>query len=623
MAFQLQQHSERPVWLKFGASALFGVVVAACCVALSLFGYAWFTAPACPLFSQVQGQLGSHAWLLDRRGLPLQVQRRQEGGRAVQGKQLPWQSLALFPANWVAAIVASEDRHFDHHAGVDVYALTAAVAQSPWQRRGASTISMQLVRLLAGADAMPRTALGKLQQIAAALQLERQWRKEQILEAYLNLVPLRNDVRGIHTGQALWLHELPAEWIPLAGWAWSAMLPAPQASPERMIQRACARLNANQSTTRPYSCAELKTLITKLLKHDKRNIEELSAQLAPELLSFALVEAKSTIAKPAQTRFAQQDRVMSYLDIATQHSARKALREGLEKLRVFNADSAAAVVLDNATGEVVAYASVSMQVNRLDMARRPRTAASTLKPFLYAQALDSGLVNPREKISIRGRSFTQGPCDLRPYVPRDSVALFRAQAPLNLALAASSNVAAVDIVTRLGPKAFEDHLQALHLMPHSAQGQVNGNACEPKPRYGHALALGAVSMHLLDLSNAYRSLAQGGMYTSARLWHEGAVQSVPTRIYSEESTAWVSQTLASKALRFEGFGPDNPLDTPYWSASKTGTSDGFKDNWALGYSKKSTVGVWVGNADGSAMHGVFGPTGAAPIWRDIMDKLRH
>jgi penicillin-binding protein 1C len=295
--------------------------------------------------------------------------------------------------------------------------------------------------------------------------------------------------------------------------------------------------------------------------------------------------------------------------------------------------------MDNASGEILAMGSAFIAASAPGSAPtataeiRPglqgmaakHTLASTLKPFLYAQALDAGLLRTQEIIRIRGREFRQGPCDARPYRPRDSFAQFQAQVSPALGLAASSNTAAVDILSRVGPQRFESSLHQLGILPPPAlPPQTQAAACQPLPLYGHALALGAAPGSLLALTNAYRSLANGGLYSPPHLWlhvaNTAAHAAAGQRLLSEKSAAWVNATLSSQALRFEAFGPRNALDTPYWSASKTGTSDRSLDNWAIGYTRQYSLGVWIGNTQGEPMKGVFGPTGAASIWRAIMDE---
>ncbi len=608
-----------------------GLAVGAVIACLSFVAYIASNRPALPAFDALRAShtRGSHDVLLDRHALVIEQWRR--AGHA--GWQAPWQRLENFQPTLRETVIASEDRRFFTHGGVDISALAASAIQSFGQRRGGSTLTMQTARLLLGRQALPPTLWGKLRQIDAALALERRWSKAQILEAYLNLAPLRGGVRGFHTGQAMWLGQISAAEQERAWPLLIAMLPAPQASPAMLGRRSCAALRrlALHAPSRYNDCQNHRAADWALweavwLQIFKPNMPLAGVEYAQSAINLIVKSAPST-ATASPKRSTVDGKMQTVL---AQH-----LMQGLDRMRMSDVNAAAAVLIDNASGEVLAYGSAALAATA-DTSSKPalptlqsglrgvtakKTLASTLKPFLYAQALNARLLDTRERIALRGREFAQGSCDLRPYRPRDSVALYQSQVSPALGLAASSNVAAVDIISRLSANRFEASLHALQILPSQP---VASAACQPLPRFGHALALGAASGSLLDLTNAYRSLANGGVYTPAKLWMESdsAIQA-QQRVFSASSAAWVSATLSDQRLRFEGFGPRNPLDTSYWSASKTGTSDGSKDNWAMGYTRSHTLGVWIGNTRGHAMLGVFGPAGAAQIWRAVMDSAEQ
>ena len=606
------------------------LTVCAGLICAGLAAYISHSRPALPDFDAVRAShaQGSHDVVLDRRDLVIERWRR--AGQAVW--QAPWQSLENFQPILRETVIASEDQRFYAHAGVDIRALLAGALASLGQRRGGSTLSMQTARLLLGREALPPTLWGKLRQIDAALALERRWSKAQILEAYLNLAPLRGGVRGFQTGQVMWLNALSASEQERVWPLLVAMLPAPQASPATLRRRSCAaarrlslRAPSHHTDCQSHSAADWALWEAVWMQIFKPNTPLAGVEYAQSAIDLA---AKNT---PSTAKRSTVDGKMQA--VLAQH-----LIEALERMRDSDVNAAAAVLIDNASGEVLAYGSAAIATTAanansaiapppaqrqsgLGAIQARRTLASTLKPFLYAQALDARLLDKRERIQLRGREFRQGACDLRPYRPRDSVALYQSQVSPALGLAASSNVAAVDIISRLGAARFESSLHTLQIL--KAQ-PIASATCQPLPRYGHALALGAASGSLLDLTNAYRSLANGGVYAPAKLWMDSSdPMQAPQRIFSASSAAWVSATLSDQRLRFEGFGPRNPLDTLYWSASKTGTSDGSKDNWAMGYTRTQTLGVWIGNTQGYPMLGVFGPAGAAQIWRAVMDSAEQ
>ncbi len=616
-----------PTRFRIGLCLAVGAVIAC----LSFVAYIASNRPALLDFDAVRAShaQGSHDVLLDRRGRVIEHWRR--AGEA--GWQAPWQRLENFQPTLRETVITSEDRRFFTHGGVDLSALAASAIQSFGQRRGGSTLTMQTARLLLGRQALPPTLWGKLRQIDAAWALERRWSKAQILEAYLNLAPLRGGVRGFQTGQAMWLGQLSAAEQERVWPLLIAMLPAPQASPAMLGWRSCAALRrlALHAPSRHNDCQNHRAADWALweavwLQIFKPNMPLAGVNTAQSAINLIVKDVSSATTTPLRR---------STVDAKMQAMLAQQLIDGLERMRMGDVNAAAAVLIDNASGEVLAYGSAALAATP-DASSKPamptrqngllgvtakRTLASTLKPFLYAQALDARLLDTRERIALRGREFAQGSCDLRPYRPRDSVALYQSQVSPALGLAASSNVAAVDIISRLSANRFESNLQALQILPSQPLASA---ACQPLPRYGHALALGAASGSLLDLTNAYRSLANGGVYAPAKIWMDsGSAIQAPQRIFGASSAAWVSATLSDQRLRFEGFGPRNPLDTSYWSASKTGTSDGSKDNWAMGYTRSHTLGVWIGNTHGHAMLGVFGPAGAAQIWRAVMDSAEQ
>jgi penicillin-binding protein 1C len=143
---------------------------------------------------------------------------------------------------------------------------------------------------------------------------------------------------------------------------------------------------------------------------------------------------------------------------------------------------------------------------------------------------------------------------------------------------------------------------------------------QPGEHYGYSLALGSADVSLLDQANAYRALANGGVWSPVRL-RPDEPPGTPRRVLSGAAAYIVSDILADPAARAPTFGLDGPLATGYWAAVKTGTSKNLRDNWCLGYSRDYTLGVWVGNFEGDAMRDVSGTSGAAPAWREIMDAL--
>ncbi len=279
-------------------------------------------------------------------------------------------------------------------------------------------------------------------------------------------------------------------------------------------------------------------------------------------------------------------------------------------------------MLDNATGEVLAWVGSSgllSQAGEVDGVLAARQPGSTLKPFLYAQAIAQRRITAASLIED---SPAYIPTASGLYIPQNYDRQFRGWVSARTALAASLNVPAVRTLAMVTPDAFFRQLQALGL-PLRETGDY----------YGYSLALGSAEVPLLHLANAYRALANGGRpgpavlrpaaagtrRTGTRPAPAAATEAPPA--VDPRAAFIVGDILSDGNARARTFGTDSVLATRFWSAVKTGTSKDMRDNWALGWSQRYTVGVWVGNAGGAPMHDVSGTSGAAPVWAEIMGWL--
>ena len=544
-------------------------------------------------FDQIKsGYRASETLILDRQGEWLHRLRTDASVR-----RGPWVALADISPALRTALVLSEDKHFYEHSGVDWQAVSSAAWANLWNRktRGASTITMQLAGLLD--DDLKRGPHGrslaqKLGQTVSAQLLERGWRKDQILEAYLNLVPFRGELEGIDAlSQTLFgkaAHGLDAREAAVA----AALVRAPNAAPAQVAQRACGVLKTLQQAAA--DCEALDLFTTGALQ---RRAYAASAGVAPHVarrLASALPSASSittTLRAPLQ-RFTLQS-----------------LQQHLRELSGRHVEDGAVVVLDNASGEVLAWVGSSgddiSNAAEVDLVTALRQPGSTLKPFLYAQAIAQKRITAASLLDDSGTQIqTTGGL----YIPQNYDHQFKGWVSTRTALGASLNVPAVRALVMVSPDAFHKQLVRLGL-PLKESGDY----------YGYSLALGSAEVSLLNLTNAYRALANGG-------------RTSPTTLTMGSKTAWqsaldpraafiVGDILSDTLARARTFGPDSLLGTRFWSAVKTGTSKDMRDNWAVGWSQRYTVGVWVGNASGAPMWDVSGTTGAAPVWAAVMNHL--
>lgn len=542
----------------------------------------------------------SDVHLLDRNGELLHELRVGETAR-----RLAWVSLSEISPALQAAVLASEDRRFYRHAGVDVKALTAALLQqiAGGPRRGASTITMQVAALTTPGlrkGGGPRTLTQKWRQMRVAWAIERRWSKAEILEAYLNRVTFRGELQGISAAASVLFGKAPHGITEAEAAVLASLLRSPNAGQMAVTRRALALVEAERQTV---SRGEIETAVTRSLDAPPGTGPRMS--LAPHAARRLL----RAVAGPAPT-FAP---VRSTLDGSLQRVGADSLRRHLLAARERHVQDAALLVVDNQSGDVLAYVGGSGDLSSapyVDGIRARRQAGSTLKPFLYALAVERRLLTPASlledtplDLSVAGGLFR----------PKNYDEQFRGLVTVRTALAGSVNVPAVRTLDLVGLEAFVERLRRLGFEGLTESGDY----------YGPSLALGSADVSLWSLVNAYRALANGGVWTPLRMTLGELPGSTRRRLYSAETAFLISNILADRESRSQTFGLENALATPFWSAVKTGTSKEMRDNWCIGYSRRYTLGVWVGNFSGEPMRDVSGVTGAAPVWAEVMAWLHR
>lgn len=548
----------------------------------------WSLPPSMPRYRAVRsGWQSSEAWLRDRDGRLLDTIRVDFSVR-----RLGWVPLDQVAPAVREAIVQSEDKRFLSHGGVD----WSSLAGSAWaalhgrSARGASTLSMQLAGFLAPDLGGPggRTLRDKIRQIRAAWAIESHWRKDQILEAYLNLASFRGETQGIGAAARALFGKAPDALGRDDALLLAALLPSPQADASSVARRAC-RIGHVADCNPMIAEAEAMTGPARRIADDP----DLAPHLAVRLLQ-----------KPGET-------ITTTLDRNVQTIAILALRRQLLALGD-RARDGAVVVVDNASGDVLAYvggvggASTASQV---DGANAYRQAGSTLKPFLYGQAIERGFLTPA---SILDDSPVQLDTASGLYVPKDYDHDFKGPVSVRTALAGSLNVPAVRALLLDGVEDFRDRLWDMGYRGLTQDGDY----------YGYSLALGSAEVTLLEQAAAYRALGDGGRYRPLRL--NAADPAGEARQVMAPAAAWiVADMMSDTDARAVTFGIDSALRLPFWAAAKTGTSKAMRDNWCVGFSDRFTVAVWVGNAEGDSMTRVSGTSGAAPVWRDVMLALHR
>jgi penicillin-binding protein 1C len=556
-----------------------------------LFG--WFLLPLFfPLPTSLTDNPSASPVLLDRHGKPLHHLVLPDFTRSTPV------ALDQVPADLVACTLAAEDKRFRSHGGIDLLATARAAKDAVLHRRsvsGASTITQQLVKL--SSPAAPRTLRTKLREALLARHLEMKWSKDRILTAYLNRLPYGNHRSG-PAEAARFYFQKPLADLSLGESALLAGLPQapsrldPLKHPARALSRRGIVLDRLAAT---YDASRISAA-----RAEPLNLRPLPDKpLAPWLpASFG--------GSIATTRLS--------LDAALQQDIEAIVREELDKLSTSNLKHAAVVVLDNDTREILALVSSGdwrdPNGGQINGALVPRSPGSALKPFTWLLAFEKGGLHPGSIVAdIPTRFRTKEGLD----APENYDRTFRGPVTVSEALACSLNVPAMRALNDLGgPSPLHQLLLELGL---------DTIGPDPAP-YGLGLTLGNAPVRLLDLTNAYATLAEGGIRRAPTLSLDSRFD-VQRSMFDVRSAYLIAEILADPVARAPSFGRRGPLELPFRCAAKTGTSSDFRDNWCLGFTGKFTVGVWAGNFDNSPMKGLSGVAGAGPIFHRTMLRLHR
>ena len=531
--------------------------------------------------------------LLDRNGVPLRETRVEERF----SREL---TIAQIPPRVLRAVLAAEDKRFYQHHGVDWLATARALTNGITRGHvtsGASTITQQLVKI---AERRPRTWRTKFIEAATALRLEQSWSKDKILCEYLNRVDFGNLNIGLAAAADYYFGK-PVADLSVAEAALLAGLP-----------RNPRRLNPHLALEK---AQQRQSVVLKRMEEngwlDARDAEQARSEplrLQPPRRQFRAPHFTGLVLQEAPE--IKGTELRTTLDLPLNEQVERILRERLTQLRDHNVHDGAAVVIENATGDVLAlvgsadyFASGTGQVNG---AWAKRSAGSTLKPFTYLLALEHGATAATMIADVR----TSFPARDGFYRPENYNRRCYGPVSYRTALASSLNIPAVKVLLAAGgPEALHERLRTVGLTTLKHSPEV----------YGLGLTLGNCEARLLELTNAYASLARLGEF---RPWR--VLQDAPTfsRSYSKPELVWqIADIMSDNAARTLSFGINSALRYDYPVACKTGTSTDFRDNWTIGFTPEFSVGVWVGNFDGAPMHEVSGVTGAGPILHGIFDHL--
>jgi penicillin-binding protein 1C len=531
--------------------------------------------------------------LVDRNGIPLRETRVEERfSRELTPSQIP--------PHVVAAILAAEDKRFFTHHGIDWLATGRAFVSGVWHGHfgsGASTITQQLVKI---AEHRPRTLRTKIIEAITALRLEQSWSKDRILVAYLNRIDFGNLNIGLATAADYYFGK-PVSDLSEAEAAFLAGLPKNPRKLNPHVAMAAARARQETVLHRMRESGALDASRYEIAMSE-------SLRLRPPRRLFRAPHFVDLVLQ--QPALLPQPTLKTTLDLQLNDQVTALVRDRLAQLREQNVRNAAAVVIDNATGEVLAlvgsenyFAPGAGQVNG---AWAKRSAGSTLKPFTYLLAFEHGETPASVVADVR----TSFPTADGFYRPENYNRRCYGPVRYRTALSSSLNISAVKVLLAAGgPAALHQRLRLCGLT----------TLDRPPEIYGLGLTLGNCEARLLEIANAYAALARLGEF---RPWRVLADTPTSSRHVARPEFVWqIADILSDNSARTLSFGMNSALRFPYPVACKTGTSTDFRDNWTIGFTPEFTVGVWVGNFDGSPMREVSGVTGAGPIFHAIFDHL--
>ena len=500
-----------------------------------------------------------------------------------------WTPLKEISPALIDATLRFEDKYYGKHPGVNPVSLFRAawnLASGGRTRVGASTITMQVARLRY--HLRTRTVTGKLRQIVYAIELERHYSKAQILEAYLNLAPYGRNIEGVGAASEIYFSKSAAR---VTGAEAVALSVIPQSPTRRALVAGGENERVTTAQQRWYLRSITKETPALTFRAEARTRRQLTA---PHFVQQVL-----------ESRTPSTEKITT-LDLALQQMLEKRVADYIAQNHDRGIENAAALLIDFKTMEVLAqigssdFSKIEIQ-GQVDGTRRPRSPGSTLKPLVYALALDQGKIHPLTLLKDAPHTFGD-------YNPENFDREFLGPIRASDALARSRNVPAVTLASELSHPSFYEFLRT-------------AGVSLPKPAsfYGLSLPLGGSEVTMEDLVRLYAALANGGQLQPLRRFVQEPSSKKAVRVLSPEA-AFLTLDMLGQIPRPGMTNSDLSRSAPvFW---KTGTSHGFRDAWSVAVFDHYVLAVWIGNFDGKRNAAFIGRTAAAPLLFQMIDGLR-
>jgi len=524
-----------------------------------------------------------------------------------------WVKINEISRNFIDALIAVEDHRFFKHPGVDPFSMARAFLDNVSSMKivsGGSTITMQVVKMAKGWEG--RKGIDKkIFEMIEAIFLERKLDKNQILEIYANIAGFGNLTRGVGSASWLYFRKPPMHLTLSEASSLVAMLKAPTAlspykHPERLEKRRKWVLKR---------MLELGKIDRQRFEYAVNNPPVYMPPSHPFLAPHLVDEI---IERAGREKF-NTGKIVTTIDSSLQEEIQGILKNSANELKRLDITNAACVVMDNKTGEVLSYVGSTSYFDEEnegmnDGVMAKRSPGSALKPFIYAEGFANGL-RPSD-IIIDEETFFETPSGI--YRPMNYDGRFHGPVTARVALASSYNIPAMKVAW---------FLSVNHVLETLRKAGFESLKKNPE-HYGVAIAIGDGEVSLFELVSAYSAIARGGVWREP-IMVKKAVDGSGKEIHfyrkkdrivmTPQISFMLADILSDPVARTPGFGMRTVFDFPYPVAVKTGTSNDYRDNFAIGFSSEVTVGVWVGNFSGKPMGNVSGITGAGPIFRKVMN----